>query len=179
VESNWVHSARRPQIGLLYMPRVIMTMENLVEEWLSGETEKQGEKKNAPAPLYPPQIPRDLTGREPGPRGGKQRQTAWAMARSWFALCIIFQSYDAGIAWCYWGKPQDLRHNCPINTTILKTSDTSQAIRDCRTPFFMFLILYLHLTFKNMTRLSAVWIPRLVIFLIAILKHVKDEEIMS
>jgi hypothetical protein len=31
VESNWVHSARRPLNGLLYLPRVIMMMENLVE----------------------------------------------------------------------------------------------------------------------------------------------------
>jgi hypothetical protein len=28
---NWVHSARRPLNGLLYQPRVIMLMENLVE----------------------------------------------------------------------------------------------------------------------------------------------------
>jgi hypothetical protein len=39
VESNWVHSARRPPIGLLYLPRVIMRVENLVERWLVGETE--------------------------------------------------------------------------------------------------------------------------------------------
>jgi hypothetical protein len=42
VESNWVHSAGRPQIGLLYLPRVIMRM-NLVEWWLAGETEVLGE----------------------------------------------------------------------------------------------------------------------------------------
>jgi hypothetical protein len=28
---NWVHSARRPLTGLLYLPRVIGRMENLVE----------------------------------------------------------------------------------------------------------------------------------------------------
>jgi hypothetical protein len=28
---NWVHSARRPFTGLLYLPRVIVRMENLVE----------------------------------------------------------------------------------------------------------------------------------------------------
>jgi hypothetical protein len=43
VESNWVHSARRPLIGLLYLPRVIMMMENLVEQSLAGETEVLGE----------------------------------------------------------------------------------------------------------------------------------------
>jgi hypothetical protein len=28
---NWVHSARRPLTGLMYLPRVIVRMENLVE----------------------------------------------------------------------------------------------------------------------------------------------------
>jgi hypothetical protein len=42
VEFNWVHSALRPLIGLLYQPRVIMMMENLVEWWLAGETEVLG-----------------------------------------------------------------------------------------------------------------------------------------
>jgi hypothetical protein len=37
MESNWVHSALRPRIGLLCQPWVIMMMEKLVE-WLSGET---------------------------------------------------------------------------------------------------------------------------------------------
>jgi hypothetical protein len=40
---SWVHSARRPLNGLLYLPRVIMKMENLVEWWLAGETEVLGE----------------------------------------------------------------------------------------------------------------------------------------
>jgi hypothetical protein len=39
VESNWVHSERRPLNGLLYLPRVIMMMENLVEWRLAEETE--------------------------------------------------------------------------------------------------------------------------------------------
>jgi hypothetical protein len=39
---NWVHSARRPLIGLLYLPRMIVKMENLVE-WMAGETEVLGE----------------------------------------------------------------------------------------------------------------------------------------
>jgi hypothetical protein len=40
---SWVHSARRPLNSLLYLPRVIMTMENLVEWRLAGETEVLGE----------------------------------------------------------------------------------------------------------------------------------------
>jgi hypothetical protein len=43
VESKWVHSARRPLNGLLYLPRVIMMMVNLVEWRLAGETEVLGE----------------------------------------------------------------------------------------------------------------------------------------
>jgi hypothetical protein len=38
MESNLIHSALRPPIGLLCQPRVIMMMEKLVE-WLAGETE--------------------------------------------------------------------------------------------------------------------------------------------
>jgi hypothetical protein len=39
---NWVHSARRPLTGLLYLPRMIVRMKNLVE-WMAGETEVLGE----------------------------------------------------------------------------------------------------------------------------------------
>jgi hypothetical protein len=43
VESKYVHSARRPLNGLLYLPRVIMMMEQLVVWRLAGETEVLGE----------------------------------------------------------------------------------------------------------------------------------------
>jgi hypothetical protein len=43
---NWVHSTRRPLNGLLYLPRMIMMMQNLVERRLAGETEVVG--KNLP-----------------------------------------------------------------------------------------------------------------------------------
>jgi hypothetical protein len=39
----WVHSARRPLNGLLYLPQVIMMMEKLVEWRLAGKTEVLGE----------------------------------------------------------------------------------------------------------------------------------------
>jgi hypothetical protein len=55
VNSNWVHLALRPLIGLLCQPRVIMMMEKLVK-LLAGETEVLGE--NVPqVPLCPPQTP--------------------------------------------------------------------------------------------------------------------------
>jgi hypothetical protein len=43
MESKKVHSARRPLNGLLYLPWVIMMMENLVEWKLAGETEVLGD----------------------------------------------------------------------------------------------------------------------------------------
>jgi hypothetical protein len=57
---SWVHSARRPLNGLLYLLRMIRMMENLVEWRLAGETEVLG-KKLASMPLCPPQIPFDQT----------------------------------------------------------------------------------------------------------------------
>jgi hypothetical protein len=70
VEFNWVNSARRPPIGLLYLPRVIMRMDNLVEWWLAGETEVLGENppqyhfvRNESHMTWPDE--------NPGRRGGK------------------------------------------------------------------------------------------------------------
>jgi hypothetical protein len=64
VESNWVHSALRPPIGLLSQPRVIMMMEKLVE-WLAGETEVLEE--NLPQCRFVHHKLHMLPGREPGP----------------------------------------------------------------------------------------------------------------
>jgi hypothetical protein len=43
MEFNWFHLARRPPIGLQYLLRVIMRMENFMEWLLAGETEVLGE----------------------------------------------------------------------------------------------------------------------------------------
>jgi hypothetical protein len=42
VDTNCVHSALRPPVGLLCQPRVNMMMKKLVEWWLAGETEVIG-----------------------------------------------------------------------------------------------------------------------------------------
>jgi hypothetical protein len=78
---NWVHSARRPFIlALLYLPRVIVRMENLVE-WI-GRGNRSPRRKPALAPLCPPQIPLDQTrARTQAAEVGSQRLTASAMAR--------------------------------------------------------------------------------------------------
>jgi hypothetical protein len=64
MESNWIHSALRPLIGLLCQPRVIMMMEKLVE-WLAGEIEVLGE--NLPQFRFVHHKPHMLPGGEHGP----------------------------------------------------------------------------------------------------------------
>jgi hypothetical protein len=79
VESNWVHSALRPPIGLLCQPRVIMMMEKLVE-WSAGETEVLGE--NLPQCRFvhhKPHMPARTRTR--AATVGSQWLTAWATAR--------------------------------------------------------------------------------------------------
>jgi hypothetical protein len=63
VESNWVHSALRPQICLLCQPRIFMMMEKLVE-WLAGETVVLGE--NLPQCRFIHHKPHMLPWCEPG-----------------------------------------------------------------------------------------------------------------
>jgi hypothetical protein len=65
LESNWVHSALRPPIGLLCQPRVIM-IEKLVEWWLAGETKVLWE--NAALSTTNPTCCPDAN---PGRSGGK------------------------------------------------------------------------------------------------------------
>jgi hypothetical protein len=63
----WVHAALRPCIGLLYLSRVIVRVEKLVELNVVGRGNRSTRRKPAPVPFCPPQIPLARTGREPGP----------------------------------------------------------------------------------------------------------------
>jgi hypothetical protein len=79
VESNWVHSARRSPIGLLYLLWVVMRMENLVEWWLAGETEALGE--NLPKCHFVHHKSHiTWSGVKPGRAVESQRLGAWVFA---------------------------------------------------------------------------------------------------
>jgi hypothetical protein len=80
VESNRVHSARRPFIGLLYLPRVIMMMENFVEWRLGGETEVLGEDLPQRHFVHH-KSHMTRPGLDRAAAVGSQRLAAWAMAR--------------------------------------------------------------------------------------------------
>jgi hypothetical protein len=68
LESNWVHSALRPLIGLFCQPRVIMMMEKLVE-WLAGKPKYSG--KTCPSATSSTTNPTCCPDANPGCRGGK------------------------------------------------------------------------------------------------------------
>jgi hypothetical protein len=77
---NWIHSALRPPIGLLFQPRVIVMMEKLVEWWLAGETEVVGEKLlHCHFVHHKPQMPARTRTRAAAV--GSQRLTAWTTAQ--------------------------------------------------------------------------------------------------
>jgi hypothetical protein len=80
VDSNWVHSALRPLIGLFCQPRIIMMMEKLVEWWLAGK-QMYSEKTCPSAALFPTNPTWPERARTRAAAVGNQRLTAWATAR--------------------------------------------------------------------------------------------------
>jgi hypothetical protein len=68
VESNWVHSALRPLIGLLCQPRVLMMMEKLVES-LAGKPKYS--EKTCPSAALSNTNPTCCPDANPGRRCGK------------------------------------------------------------------------------------------------------------
>jgi hypothetical protein len=75
--------------GLLYLPRVVaMMMENLVE-WRNQSTQR----KPAPAPLCPPQIPLSRPELEPGP-------TRWEAKTNRLSYGAVFNMGKSGSFVC-------------------------------------------------------------------------------
>jgi hypothetical protein len=92
VESNWVHSALQPLIGLLCQPRVIMMMEKLVE-WLAGKPKYSEE--TCPSAALSTTNPTCCPDANPGHRGGKPATnrlsygTASVTVRTWLACELV------------------------------------------------------------------------------------------
>jgi hypothetical protein len=69
-------------VGLLYQPRMIDDHYGAVGGMRIGRGRRSTRRKPAPVPLFPPQIPHDLTwDRIRAAAMGNRRLTAWAMAR--------------------------------------------------------------------------------------------------
>jgi hypothetical protein len=79
---DWVHLVRRAIFGLVYQPRMIDDECGVVGGMKIWRGNRSTQRKSAPVPLCPPQIPHDLTwDRTRAPAVGSRRLTAWAMAR--------------------------------------------------------------------------------------------------
>jgi hypothetical protein len=78
---DWVHLVLRPLFGLLYQPQMIHDECGAIDGMRIGRGDRSTQRKPAPVPLCPPQIPHDLTwARTRVAAVGNQRLTAWAMA---------------------------------------------------------------------------------------------------
>jgi hypothetical protein len=83
----WVHSACQPINGLLYLLRVIMMMEYLVEWRLAGETEAlRGNLPQRHFVHHKSHLP------DPGRRGGKLATNCLSYD---MALCIVWLNFEA------------------------------------------------------------------------------------
>jgi hypothetical protein len=90
-ESNWVQSERRAPNGLLYLPRVIMGMEKLVEWWLAGETDVLGE--NLPQCHVVDHKSHIIwPGAKPGRRGGKPATNRLSCDTAYPVVFVLVQA---------------------------------------------------------------------------------------
>jgi hypothetical protein len=89
VESNWVHSALRPPIGLLCQPRVIMMLYKLVEWWLAVEP-KCSEKTCPSAALSTTNPTCSARTRTLAAAVGSQLLTAWATTRPTYFRYLVW-----------------------------------------------------------------------------------------
>jgi hypothetical protein len=79
---DWVHLVRRPLFGLLYQPRMIDDECGVVGGMRIRRGNRSARRNPTTVPLWPPQIPHDLTrARFRATAVGSRRLTAWAVAR--------------------------------------------------------------------------------------------------
>jgi hypothetical protein len=86
---DWVYSARRPLNGLLYLPRVIVMLENLVEWRLAGETEVLGENLSQRHFVHQKYYLPDPDS-NPGRRGGKPATNRLSYGADRTLLLLLF-----------------------------------------------------------------------------------------
>jgi hypothetical protein len=92
VESNWVHTALWPPVGLLCQPRVIMLVENLVKWWLAGETKEL--RENLPQWRFVCHKPHMLCPVvNPGCRGGKPVTNRLSYGTAFFKPCPQLENF--------------------------------------------------------------------------------------
>jgi hypothetical protein len=78
---DWVHLVSRPLTGLLYQAWMIDECGE-VGGMIIGRGNRSTRIKRAPVPLFPPQIPYDLTwARTRAAKAGRRWLITWAMAR--------------------------------------------------------------------------------------------------
>jgi hypothetical protein len=121
VESNWVHSARRPLIGPLYLPLVIMKMENFVE---GGN--RSCRRKPVPVQLCPPQMPLDQTRDRTRVAAVRSRLELW---RGPILGLSIYSYYFIGSLYILRNMLWYLDRNCLTQKVNVATSFLLQAWR--------------------------------------------------
>jgi hypothetical protein len=79
---DWVHLVLQPLFGLLYQPQMIDDDRGAISGMQIGRRNQSAQRKPAPVPPCPPQIPHDLTcAWTQAAAVGSQRLIARAMAR--------------------------------------------------------------------------------------------------
>jgi hypothetical protein len=120
---DWVHLVRWPLFDLLYQPRMIDYDECGAVGMRIGRGNRSTQRKPAPVPLCPPQIPHNLTW---AATVGSWQLTAWAVARppcscnwiTWIFVWIVFISLVVMLAvsflWIPQWRPRKLAHGVTV-----------------------------------------------------------------
>jgi hypothetical protein len=96
VESNWVHSALQPLLGLLCQPRGDYDVGE-IGGIIIGMGNRSTLRKPAPVPLCPPQTPHAVRARTRSTAVGSQRLTAWATVRPGWSYDKTLHAYNTRV----------------------------------------------------------------------------------